>query len=143
MMRIQSLPMLFAVSSLVWSTSTAAQEPEKAKDLDKSFAAKGTVAHLVKANVLIGAKVQNTPGVPIDGRAADARGDARADAKQVNLGDVKDLVVDVARGRASIALLSNGELYTVGDDNTHGIGRLWWDEANKRFVMFGGGNAET
>jgi hypothetical protein len=77
--------------------------------------------YYVKASEIIGAKVY-WPGVPDKGQSA--------------LGEVKDLIVDTGRsfGHGVFAVLSDGEIYTLGTDPLQGVCCLRWDEGAKRFV---------
>jgi sporulation protein YlmC with PRC-barrel domain len=77
----------------------------------------------LKASEIVGAKVHATPADdPKTGKA---------------IGEVKDVIVDTnARApHGAFAVLSDGELFTVGNDQIHGISCLRWNGASRKFAV--------
>jgi hypothetical protein len=60
-----------------------------------------------------------------------------ADQSKPAIGEVKDLIVDTGRGlgHGVFAVLSDGEVFTIGRDPLHGVACLRWDEGTKKFTI--------
>jgi len=80
--------------------------------------------YYVKSADLLGAKVY------LSSTAEMAKGEKP-------IGEVKDLILDSGSGvgHGTFAVLSDGELYTIGQDHLHGISCLRWDESTKKFTV--------
>lgn len=81
-------------------------------------------AYYVKSSEIVGAKVVT------GGAAVDA-------SKQPTLGEVKDLIIDTGRGfgHRVLAVLNDGEVYSLARDPAHGITCLRWDESAKKLAI--------
>jgi len=110
---------LAALSTLLLSNQAYAQS-----DSANAGRTPVTAPFYVKSAEILGAKVY------LSSTAELAKGEKP-------LGEVKDLILDTGRGvgHGTFAVLSDGEIYTIGQDHLHGISCLRWDESTKKFLV--------
>lgn len=107
-----------AAVSILACASALAQVDEKGKRATEPQA-----CHYLKGSEIVGSKVSTY--------AADG---AKSDKV---IGEVKDIIVDTngTSGHGSFAVLSDGELLTLGNDHIHGVACLKWDGVSRRFGL--------